>query len=96
MDFGGFGVTIYVNLMPCYFFHWTDEIVEYLALHDVTPEEFETVVQDSQSEVTNSRSSGRPARLGITGEGRLLFCVFDWIDAEQSEIEPRSAYEIDP
>ena len=27
--------------MPYYFFVWTPEIVEHLAEHDVTPEEFE-------------------------------------------------------
>ena len=81
--------------MPHYFFHWTNEIVEHLAENDVTPEEFEQVVTDSRSKVTVSRSTGRPARLGVTEEGRLLFCVYDWIDVAKTQIEPRTAYEIE-
>lgn len=80
--------------MPVYFFHWTAEIVEHLADNDVTPEEFEAVVEDHRSRMTTSESTGRPARIGMTDEGRILFCVFDWIDEEQTEIEPRTAYEI--
>lgn len=80
--------------MPVYFFHWTAEIVEHLAENDVTAEEFEAVVQHNRSRVTTSDSTGRPARIGVTDEGRVLFCVFDWIDEEETEIEPRTAYEI--
>jgi uncharacterized DUF497 family protein len=82
--------------MPSYFFHWTEEIVEHLAENGVSPEEFEAVVKDERSEVTTSRSTGRPARIGVTDDGRVLFCVFDWIDEEQTQIEPRTAYEIEP
>ena len=81
--------------MPIYFFNWTDEIVEHLAANDVLPEEFEEVVQDSLSECVTSRSSGRPARIGVTAEGRTLFCVFNWSDDDQTHIEPVTAYEID-
>ncbi len=82
--------------MPKYFFHWTREIVEHLAENDVTPEEFEEVVQDAFSEATISRSSGRPARIGVTeAAGRVLFCVFEWIDSDEMHIEPTTAYEID-
>lgn len=80
--------------MPFYFFHWTAEIIEHLAENDVTPEEFEAIVQDARSEATTSRSSGRPARIGMTDDGRMLLCVFEWLDDEQTEIEPRTAYEI--
>jgi len=81
--------------MPVYFFHWTAEIVDHLAQNDVTPEEFEAVVQDSRSLETASDSTGRPARIGMTHAGRVLFCVFDWIDDDETEIEPRTAYEVD-
>ncbi|MFV1969027.1 MAG: hypothetical protein ACC628_26705 [Pirellulaceae bacterium] len=81
--------------MPVYFFHWTAEIVEHLADNHVTPEEFEAIVQDDRSKVVTSRSTGRPARIGVTDEGRVLFRVFDWIDQWQTEIEPRTAYELD-
>ena len=81
--------------MPFYFFHWTNEIVEHLAENGVSPEEFEKVVQDSFSETTTSRSTGRPARNGLTEEGRSLFCVFNWLDRDETHIEPVTAYEID-
>lgn len=82
--------------MPVYFFHWSDEIVEHLADNDVSPDEFEEVVQDAMSTATTSRSTGRPARIGVTkAEGRVLFCVFEWADADRTQIEPIIAYEID-
>ena len=81
--------------MPVYLFHWTDEIVDHLAENDVSPEEFENVVQDPFSEVTTSRSTGRPARIGLTDDGRALFCDFNWLDDEQTQIEPVTAYEIE-
>ncbi len=30
--------------MPYFFFQWTDEIIEHLAEHGITPEDFEKVV----------------------------------------------------
>jgi len=81
--------------MPIYFFHWTDEIVEHLAQNGVSPDDFEAVVQDQLSEETTSRNTGRPARIGIADDGRVLFCVFEWADDEETEIEPKTAYEID-
>ncbi len=81
--------------MPIYFFHWTDEIVEHLADNGVSHEDFEAIVQDDLSEETTSRSTGRPARIGIAEDGRVLFCVFEWTDDDETEIEPKTAYEID-
>ena len=81
--------------MPTYLFQWTEEIVEHLAGNDVSPDEFEEVVQDVLREVATSRSSGRPARIGVTSKGRVLFCVFDWIDDGETLIEPVTAYEIE-
>lgn len=81
--------------MPYYFFHWTDEIVEHLGDNGVTPEEFEMVVQDFRSKRTTSHRTGRPAVVGVTDEGRVLFCVFDWIDKGRTQIEPRTAYYLD-
>jgi hypothetical protein len=45
--------------MPYYFFLWHAEIIEHLAEHGVTPEEFESVVGDPESEGV-SESTGRP------------------------------------
>jgi hypothetical protein len=77
--------------MPFYFYIWTPEIVEHLAEHDVTPEEFEEVVGNPELEDV-SRSSGNPLAFGYTSGGRYLCCVFRRID--QDVIEPITAYEV--
>ena len=69
---------------------WTDWNREKLAEHDVTPEEFEEAIANPIREVV-SHSSGRPAVFGFV-RGRLLFCVYDEIDADT--ILPRTAFEV--
>ncbi len=78
--------------MPHVLFVWNDEIVEYIARHEVTPEEFEEVVLNSV-EVRTSRSSGRPIVFGPTSTGKFLACVFEYIDSDQ--VIPVTAYEVD-
>ena len=77
--------------MPYYFFIWTEEIVEHLAEHDVTPEEFEEVVCDAEYEDV-SRTSGHPIAFGPTSEGRYLCRVFRRVD---EMIEPVTAYDVE-
>jgi hypothetical protein len=77
--------------MPYYFFLWTSEIVEHLAEHDVTPNEFEEVVGDPEYEDV-SRSTGNPLAFGFTSEGRYLCCVYKRLD--EDTIEPVTAYEV--
>lgn len=74
--------------MPYYFFIWTPEILEHLAEHGVTEEEFEEVVSDPELE-DFSRSTGNPIALGTTQAGRRLCCVFKRIDEDC--IEPVTA-----
>lgn len=77
--------------MPYYFFIWTPEIVEHLAEHDVTPDEFEEIVSNPESEEV-SRTTGNPVAFGSTSEGRWLCCVFKRLDLDT--IEPVTAYEV--
>lgn len=77
--------------MPYYLFIWTPEIIEHLAEHDVTPEEFEQVVGIPEYEDV-SRSTGNPIAIGCTLDGRLLCCVFKHVDDDM--IEPVTAYEV--
>jgi hypothetical protein len=77
--------------MPYYFFLWTPEIVEHLAEHEVTPEGFEEVVSDPDSE-DRSRSSENLIAFGSTAEGRLLCCVFKRFDGDT--VEPVTAYDV--
>jgi hypothetical protein len=51
--------------VPWYQFIWTDEIIEHLAEHDITPEDFEAVVSDPYERLI-SRSSGKRAVRGFT------------------------------
>lgn len=48
--------------MPFYFFVWTQEIVDHLGEHEITPEEFEEIVSNPEYEDV-SRSSGNPWHL---------------------------------
>lgn len=77
--------------MPYYNFHWTDEIVEHLAEHDVSPEDFEDAVSNPERR-GESRSTGRPCCWGETADGRYLFCVFEYLD--EMTILPFTAYEV--
>ena len=77
--------------MPWYFFIWTPEIIEHLAEHDVTPEEYEEVVGNPDWE-DRSRSSGNLLAFGTTSAGRLLCCVFKRFD--EDTIEAVTAYDV--
>ena len=78
--------------MPYYFFIWTPEIVEHLAEHGITPEEFEEVVSNPESEDV-SRSSGNPIAFGSTSAGQSICCVFKRHDDDT--VEPVTAYEVE-
>ena len=78
--------------MPYYFYIWTPEIVEHLAEHDVTPEEFEEVLSNPEYEDV-SRSSGNPLAFGYTSDGRFLCCVYRCLGEDL--IEPVTAYEVE-
>lgn len=78
--------------MPHVFFFWNDELVEYLAQHGVTPEEFEEVVLNSK-DVQASHSTGRPVVFGPTSTGKYLACIFEYIGVDH--VVPVTAYEVD-
>jgi len=77
--------------MPYFRFLWTDKIVEHLAEHDVTPEDFEEVVRDPERRGL-SRSTGRSCCWGETKDGRYLICVYEYLD--ELRIIPFTAYEV--
>ena len=62
--------------MAYFEFLWTDEIIEHLALHGVTPEEFEEIVKYPEAR-GNSRTTGRPCCWGETADGRYVICVYE-------------------
>ena len=79
--------------MPFYFFQWTEEAIQHLAEHGVTQDEFTEVVMDARV-IQTSRSTGLPIVLGTTSMGKRLACVFEWLDEDETEILPVTAYEI--
>ncbi len=77
--------------MPYYYFLWTDEIVEHLAEHGVTQEDFERVVT-SPVDVRRSRASDLPSAFGYTEDGRHIIAVYDFVD--DMTVLPVTAYEV--
>jgi uncharacterized DUF497 family protein len=78
-------------MMSYFRFHWTDEIVEHLAEHGVSPEEFEEVVSTPERR-GKSRTTGRPCCWGETSDGRYLICVYEYVD--ELTLVPFTAYEV--
>lgn len=65
--------------MAYYEFVWTDEIIDHLADHGVTPQDFEEIVRFPDVRAI-SRSTGRPCCWGETPDGRFLMCVYEKLD----------------
>ncbi len=78
--------------MPDYEFLWNDELIEHLAEHDLSPEDFEDVVSHPEA-VDISESSGSDCCFGETADGRFVFCAYDVADDGMTVI-PRTAYEV--
>jgi hypothetical protein len=74
--------------MPYFEFLWTDENIDHVGEHGVTPEEFEYVVTHPERRDV-SRSSGLPCCWGTAPSGRFLFC--EMID--ELILLPVTAYE---
>lgn len=72
-------------------FLWTDEIIEHIAEHGISPEEFEDIVCNPDR-LGFSRSSGRPAAWGYTADGRYIIAVYE--DLDELTIIPVTAYEV--
>jgi uncharacterized DUF497 family protein len=77
--------------MDYFDFVWNDEIVEHLAEHDISQDDFENVVCNPVSKGW-SRSSNRPAVWGYTEDGRYIMAVFEELDS--ITIQPVTAYEV--
>ena len=73
-----------------HFFHWTDETIEKLAQHDVTPAEFEAAFEAGEDIENRGRHD---ARIGYDSRGRLLFCVHQNLNG--TDIVPITAFEIE-
>ena len=77
--------------MPFYFYLWTDEIIQHLAEHDLTPDDFEYVLANPTAKGM-SDSTERPAVWGYTEDGRFVIAVYRVL--EDMTIQPVTAYEV--
>ena len=77
--------------MPYYFYVWTDEIIEHLAEHDLTPMDFEYVLSNP-TEKGKSDSSGLPAVWGYTEDGRFIIAIYR--NLGDDTILPVTAYQV--
>jgi len=77
--------------MAYYQFLWTDELIEHLAEHDVSQNDFEDVFASPTSK-GYSRASGLPVVWGYTKDGRYIMAVFEELD--EVTIVPVTAYEV--
>jgi hypothetical protein len=77
--------------LPYFDFIWTDENIEHLAEHGVSPEDFEHVVSHPERKGF-SRSTKLPAAWGHTPDGRYIIAVYELIDA--MTVLPVTAYEV--
>ena len=78
--------------MAWYHYIWLESVMEHIAEHDLTPDDFEYVFENYHSEGV-SRSTGRPMRLGETADGRDMAVVFEWVEKDVS-VMPVTAYEV--
>jgi hypothetical protein len=66
-------------------------IIEHLAEHDLTPDDFEYVLANPMDKGT-SDSSGRPAAWGYTEDGRFIIAIY--LPLDDVTIQPVTAYEV--
>ncbi len=71
----------------------SDGNVQHIALHGITQDEVEEVLQNAM-DADISQSSGRPIVFGDTSTGKHILVVFEEIDADT--VYPITAYEVPP
>jgi len=77
--------------MAYFDFVWSREVVEHIAEHGISQDDFEQVVCHPYSKGW-SRSSALPAVWGYTDDGRYVMAVYEELDA--TTILPVTAYEV--
>ncbi len=77
--------------MAWFDFFWTQDIIDHLAEHGVTPEEFAEVVMHADV-YSKSRIAPRLVALGYTSRGRYLKCVYE-IEDDEITVIPVTGYD---
>ena len=78
--------------MPWYQYIWSEEAIEHLDQHGISPEDFEHVVANAKAKL-KSRSSGLPGVKGYTADGRYIIAIFEKVD--DVTVVPVTAYGIE-
>lgn len=76
--------------MPWFEFIWTPELIDYIAQHGITVDEFEDVVQNPE-ETEISRSSGDLLAKGTVFNGKYVVAIYTMVD--RVTVLPITAYE---
>jgi uncharacterized DUF497 family protein len=78
------------------FMEWDDANIGHISDNGLTTEEVEDVLYSPDARPFRSRSTGRPAVIGVTSTGKTIIVIYDrdkegghWI------IRPATAYEIE-
>ena len=71
---------------------WDDANREHIADNGLTADEVEDVLYSPAAKQTRSRSTGRPAVIGMTSTGKAIIVVYEQDD---TVIRPITAYEIE-
>jgi len=77
--------------VPYFDFLWTNEIIAHLAEHQISQDDFESVVCRPEKQGT-SKSSGRPVAWGHTADGRYIIAVYEFVN--DLTVLPVTAYQI--
>jgi len=80
--------------MPNGDFLWTDENIEHLAEHGVTPEEARYVVEHPTG--MDQNRDGDPVAFGFTVHGRHLAVPYVFLDDAKSLVYVTTAYDTPP
>ncbi len=66
--------------------------VQHIARHGLTVTDVEGVLRDRESDLSFSKSTGRPVAFGFTPAGRYVMVAFELID--DLTVYPITAYEV--
>ena len=77
--------------MPYYEFLWNADLVQHIADHGVSQEDFQRIVCNPSSK-GRSRASGLPVAWGYTPDRRYLLAVYEELD--EVTVLPVTAYEV--
>ena len=79
--------------VPWFDIFWTDNRVEKLAQHGITPEDFEHVVTESDDRALSRHWADRQVAFGYTDDGRYIICIYELL-ADGVTLIPVTAYEV--